>query len=50
MRVVIAGASIGGLTAALALHQGGIEAAVFEQASEVRELGVGIRRRAHRFA
>ena len=42
MRVVIAGAGIGGLTAALALHQVGIEAEVFEQASEVRELGVGI--------
>jgi 2-polyprenyl-6-methoxyphenol hydroxylase-like FAD-dependent oxidoreductase len=42
MRTVIAGAGIGGLTTALALHQAGIEAEVFEQASEVRELGVGI--------
>ena len=42
LRVVIAGAGIGGLTAALALHRAGIEAEVFEQAQEVRELGVGI--------
>jgi len=42
MRAIIAGAGIGGLTAALALHQAGIEAEVFEQAAEVRELGVGI--------
>jgi 5-methylphenazine-1-carboxylate 1-monooxygenase len=42
MRIVIAGAGIGGLTAALALDRIGIEAEVFEQASEVREVGVGI--------
>ena len=42
LRAVIAGAGIGGLTAALALHRVGIEAEVFEQAQEVRELGVGI--------
>ena len=42
MKVIIAGGGIGGLTTALALHQVGIEAEVFEQASEVRELGVGI--------
>jgi 5-methylphenazine-1-carboxylate 1-monooxygenase len=47
MRVVIAGAGIGGLTAALALHQAGIQAAVFEQAPEVRELGVGINMQPH---
>jgi 5-methylphenazine-1-carboxylate 1-monooxygenase len=47
MRVVIAGAGIGGLTAALALHQAGIEAEVFEQASDVRELGVGINMQPH---
>ena len=41
MRVVIAGAGIGGLTTALALHAVGIEADVFEQSHEVRELGVG---------
>ena len=42
MRVVIAGAGIGGLTTALALNQVGIDVEVFEQASEMRELGVGL--------
>jgi 2-polyprenyl-6-methoxyphenol hydroxylase-like FAD-dependent oxidoreductase len=42
MRAVIAGGGIGGLTTALTLHQAGIDVTVFEQASEVRELGVGI--------
>lgn len=42
MKVVIAGAGIGGLTAALAFHQTGIEAELFEQAHELHELGVGI--------
>ena len=42
MRAVIAGGGIGGLTTAVALHQAGIDVDVFEQASEVRELGVGI--------
>jgi len=47
MSIVIAGAGIGGLTMALALHRAGIEAEVFEQASEVRELGVGINMQPH---
>src|SRR5688572_17804662 len=42
MKVIIAGAGIGGLAAALSLHQRGIEVEICEQASEVRELGVGI--------
>jgi 5-methylphenazine-1-carboxylate 1-monooxygenase len=42
MKVLIAGCGIGGLTTALALHEAGIEAELFEQAHEVRELGVGI--------
>jgi 2-polyprenyl-6-methoxyphenol hydroxylase-like FAD-dependent oxidoreductase len=42
MKVVIVGAGIGGLTTALALHEIGIEAEVYEQARELRELGVGI--------
>jgi hypothetical protein len=42
MRAMIAGAGIGGPTSALTLHRAGIEAEVFEQAAEVRELGVGI--------
>lgn len=42
MRVLIAGGGIGGLMLALSLHEAGIEAAVFEQAAEIRPLGVGI--------
>src|SRR5687768_1431537 len=42
MKIVIAGAGIGGLTAALALHRAGVDAELFEQAHELRELGVGI--------
>jgi 2-polyprenyl-6-methoxyphenol hydroxylase-like FAD-dependent oxidoreductase len=42
MRVIIAGGGIGGLVLALALHEAGIEAQVFEQSAEIRPLGVGI--------
>lgn len=42
MGVIIAGAGIGGLTLALMLKQRGIQATIYEQASEVREVGVGI--------
>jgi len=42
MRVLIIGGGVGGLTTALALHARGIEAVVCEQASEIRQLGVGI--------
>jgi 2-polyprenyl-6-methoxyphenol hydroxylase-like FAD-dependent oxidoreductase len=42
MRVVIVGAGIGGLVAALRLHREGVDCAVYEQAEQVRELGVGI--------
>lgn len=42
MKIVIAGAGIGGLATALALHQVGFEVELFEQAHELRELGVGI--------
>ncbi|HEY7646250.1 MAG TPA: flavin-dependent oxidoreductase [Hyphomicrobiales bacterium] len=42
MKIIIAGAGIGGLTTALMLHARGIRAEVYEQAPEVRELGVGI--------
>ena len=42
MHVLIAGGGIGGLAAALSLHQAGIACTVFEQVREPRELGVGI--------
>src|ERR1051325_475308 len=42
MKIVIAGGGIGGLAVALSLHQAGIEAEVYEQSRELRELGVGI--------
>jgi 5-methylphenazine-1-carboxylate 1-monooxygenase len=42
MKIIIAGAGIGGLTTALMLHARGIRAEIYEQAPEVRELGVGI--------
>ncbi|MBC5785887.1 flavin-dependent oxidoreductase [Ramlibacter sp. USB13] len=42
MRIAIVGGGIGGLALALGLHQRGIACDVYEQAPEVRELGVGI--------
>ncbi|MCZ7660631.1 MAG: flavin-dependent oxidoreductase [Xanthobacteraceae bacterium] len=42
MKVIIVGAGVGGLTAALMLHARGIDCEIFEQAEAVRELGVGI--------
>jgi salicylate hydroxylase len=42
MRVLIAGAGIGGLTAALALRQAGFDAHVYEQARVLREVGAGV--------
>lgn len=50
MTVIIAGAGIGGLAAALMLHARGIKAQVIEQASEVREVGVGINTLPHSIA
>jgi 5-methylphenazine-1-carboxylate 1-monooxygenase len=42
MRALVVGAGIGGLTAALKLHERGIETLVFESVQEIRALGVGI--------
>ena len=42
MTILIIGGGIGGLTLALSLHQAGIACRVFEAASEIRPIGVGI--------
>ena len=42
MRVAIVGAGLGGLAAALFLRRAGIDATVYEQATELREVGAGI--------
>ncbi len=42
MKIVIAGAGIGGLVAAMCLHRAGFEVEVFEAVSELKPLGVGI--------
>jgi salicylate hydroxylase len=41
-RILIAGAGIGGLTAALALLQKGFDVEIHEQAAELREAGAGV--------
>jgi 5-methylphenazine-1-carboxylate 1-monooxygenase len=42
MKILVIGAGIGGLTAALRLHQAGFEVVVFESTKEIKPLGVGI--------
>jgi salicylate hydroxylase len=42
MRALIVGAGIGGLAAAIALRQAGVDAHVYEQAAELHEVGAGI--------
>lgn len=42
MKVIIAGAGIGGLTAALSLHEAGVDVEVFDGVTQIRPLGVGI--------
>jgi salicylate hydroxylase len=40
--IVIVGAGIGGLSAALALHRAGLEVEVYERADEIKETGAGL--------
>ena len=42
MRVIIVGAGIGGLAAAVALHKTGVEALVIERTPSIREVGAGL--------
>src|ERR1044072_8898342 len=42
MKIAIAGAGSGGLTAAMCLHRAGFDVEVFEAVSELKPLGVGI--------
>ena len=42
MKAIIIGGGIGGLAAALSLHEAGIDAHVYEQSLAIKELGVGI--------
>ena len=42
MRIIVIGAGIGGLAAALTLTRSGADVQVFEQASDLREVGAGI--------
>jgi 2-polyprenyl-6-methoxyphenol hydroxylase-like FAD-dependent oxidoreductase len=41
-KVMVAGAGIGGLSAAIALRRAGFEVTVFERAAELREVGAGL--------
>jgi salicylate hydroxylase len=42
LQIAIVGGGIGGLTAALALRARGLHATIYEQASELREIGAGV--------
>jgi salicylate hydroxylase len=42
LRILIAGAGLGGLTAALALLRRGIDVEIYEQAPELKEVGAGL--------
>ena len=42
LNIGIIGGGIGGVGAAVALHRAGIEATVYERATELREVGAGM--------
>ncbi|MBK9712471.1 MAG: FAD-dependent monooxygenase [Kouleothrix sp.] len=42
IRAIVVGGGIGGITAAIALRQAGVEATVYERAGELREVGAGL--------
>ena len=42
MKIVIAGAGIGGLVAAMCLHRAGFDVEVFEAVGEMKPIGVGL--------
>ena len=42
MKIVIIGAGLGGLTAAMALLDRGFDVTVLEQAAQLREIGAGV--------
>src|SRR4051795_2202356 len=42
LKVVVAGAGVGGLSTALALRQAGIDAQVYEQGADLRQVGAGL--------
>jgi len=41
-QIIVIGAGIGGLAAALALQRRGFKVAVYERAPEIREIGAGV--------
>ena len=43
MRVAIVGSGIGGLSAAAFLRQAGLDVDIYEQASQLKEVGAGLR-------
>ena len=48
-KILIVGAGIGGLTAAIALRQTGFSVEVFERATELKEVGAASRSQQMRF-
>jgi salicylate hydroxylase len=42
LRIAVVGGGIGGLATAAFLHRAGLDATVYEQASEIREIGAGL--------